>query len=189
MKMPLRGDKKKILGVVGFLLVISIMALVYIYRDFFSKFVGLGFLGLFVACFVTNATVLLPAPSIVAVIEFAFIYNPVLVGIVGGFGAATGELIGYIAGRSCQNVFEFDHNTKLFRAFQKCPALLVVLFSLVPWPIFDVIGIMAGIVRMKAWKFYILCIIGKVLKMLIFALGAILIKEYYPSIFEVVFRT
>jgi len=46
----------------------------------------------------------------------------------------------------------------------------VFVLALVPNPLFDIGGIIAGASRMPVWKFLLSCMAGKVLKNILFAL-------------------
>ena len=49
----------------------------------------------------------------------------------------------------------------------------IFLLALVPNPLFDMAGFIAGASRMPVWKFLFFCLLGKIIKMLVFAyLGA-----------------
>jgi len=164
------STKQKLAAAVMLVVLVGITVTVFVFREQFAGLEGLGLLGLFLICLLANATVLLPAPSTLAVVGFAQLFNPVAVGVVGGLGAAVGEFIGYLAGRSTKTLLEIDHKRALFEKFMRRPLLWVFLFALIPWPVFDVIGIMAGIANMPPLKFFIACALGKVIKMLAFSL-------------------
>ena len=53
---------------------------------------------------VANATLLLPAPGIAVVFAMGSVFNPFLVSLAAGTGAAVGEMSGYAAGFSGQGV-------------------------------------------------------------------------------------
>ena len=46
------------------------------------------------------------------------------------------------------------------------PSLLVFILALLPLPLFDLVGIYSGGTRMHLGKFFLLCLMGKFLKML-----------------------
>lgn len=175
------SGKWRISGIASLIAVIWIMVLAFMFKDKLSEIAAFGYIGLFAACFLANATVLLPAPSTLAVLEFALILHPALVGIIGGLGAATGELTGYVTGFSSQDIFHFNQNRKLFRLFKKYPVIWVVVFSAIPWPVFDVVGIMAGIIKMKPYQFYFACCTGKIIKMVFFAYLSVAVGQNLPE--------
>ena len=98
------------------------------------------------------------------------VFNPFIVGVVAGLGAAIGELSGFVAGFSGQAVVE---NIKLYNQIstwmQRYGALTILFLAAVPNPFFDLAGIAAGALKMPLQKFIFWCVIGKVIKMLIFA--------------------
>ena len=128
-----------------------------------------GYIGLFVACFLTNATVFLPASGIAFTISASTVLNPLFSTIIGGVGTACGELISYCCGRAGKNVVE--DTPFLFRIqtyVQKYGVFTVWLFAFLPLPLFDLVGVTAGAGKMPLPKYIIPCMIGKVMKMMVY---------------------
>ena len=98
------------------------------------------------------------------------VFNPLIVGIVAGAGAAIGELSGYMAGFSGQTVAE---RTKIYGRIegwmQRYGMLTIFVLAAIPNPFFDLAGMSAGALKMPLHKFLIACLFGKIIKMLIFA--------------------
>ena len=155
---------KVILNALAIAFVLCVILLAFFYRGFIEKYALTGYFGVFVACIISTATILLPAPSIFVVIQYAQFLNPILVLLIGGLGTSLGELIGYLLGRSGNNLLHINTEKRLFKWFEKRPELMVFLFALIPAPVFDVVGIMAGIIKMNPIRFWIPCFLGKVLK-------------------------
>ena len=65
-----------------------------------------GYLGVFLLPMLANATVFVPIPGVMVIFTMAAVLNPILVAVVGGLGAATGELTGYLVGFSGQGLAE-----------------------------------------------------------------------------------
>lgn len=133
------------------------------------------YVGIFVISFLAYATVLLPAPgaAIVFTIGAAFRdvpFNTVRVALAAGSGAALGEVSGYLAGFGSQAVLE---NRKIYQKLtgwmKKHGAITVFILSALPNPLFDLVGMVAGAMRMSPWKFIFWCWAGETLKMLVFA--------------------
>jgi membrane protein DedA with SNARE-associated domain len=57
---------------------------------------------------------------------------------------------------------------------------MVLLLAFVPNPLFDIVGVTAGILKMPYPKFLLWCMLGKILKMLAFAYGGSFILEKIP---------
>lgn len=155
---------RTIFNVFAIAIVIGVILVAFLFKDFIEKYALTGYFGVFVACFISTATILLPAPSIFIVIQYAQFLNPVLVLLIGGLGTSLGELLGYVLGRSSNNLLNINTEKRLFRWFKKKPELMVFVFALIPAPVFDVVGIMAGMIKMNPIRFWIPCFLGKALK-------------------------
>ncbi len=133
------------------------------------------YVGIFVISFLAYATVLLPAPgaAFVFTIGAAFKdvpFNTIRIALAAGSGAALGELSGYLAGLGGQAVLENrKFYQRLTRWMEKHGAVTVFLLSALPNPLFDLVGLVAGAMRMSPWKFLFWCWAGETLKMLVFA--------------------
>ena len=128
-----------------------------------------GYIGLAVSCFLTNATLFLPAGGIAFTVSASTVLNPLYCTIVGGMGTACGELISYYCGRIGKIIIE---KTELFFKVQKYVnkygILTVWLFAFLPFPIFDLVGITAGASKMPLSKYLISCVVGKTMKMMMY---------------------
>lgn len=165
---------KKWVSALGLAAVAAIIAAAHFFQQTLEIYIGWGLLGLFTGCFLANATVLLPAPSLLLVCQFSLLYGPLISALVGGTGAALGEMLGYLAGRTGQGLVERNPPRRLVGMFQKNPYVVIFLFSVIPWPLFDVIGILSGAVRVKWNRFLAACWAGKLVKML--AYGLVVVK-------------
>ena len=176
--------EKRWMSVVSLVIIIGIIFSAYFFQQSLETYIGWGLIGLFVGCFLANATVLLPAPSILLVCQFALIYNPLITALVGGLGASIGEMIGYMAGRTGREIVESKRNGKIIATFQKHPYMLVFLFSVIPLPLFDVIGILSGASHLKWYRFLYTCWAGKAIKMLIYGIVFVRIANILPTSFD-----
>jgi len=140
-----------------------------------------GYAGVFLLSILANATVLLPAPGILFVFAMGGVFNPAFVALAAGAGAALGEFSGYLAGFSGQAIAEKTAvYERLSQWMQRKGPLTILVLAFVPNPIFDVAGMLAGALRMKPQVFLFWCMIGKILKMLLFAYaGSLSLKWLY----------
>lgn len=163
--------EKKWISALGLALVMAIMVVAHLFQQALEIYVAWGLLGLFVGCFLANATVLLPAPSLLLVCQFALIYNPVIAALIGAAGTSLGELMGYLAGSTGERLLETRGQHRVVLAFRKHPYLLIFLFSAIPWPLFDIIGLLSGATHVKWYRFLAICWVGKAVKMLGYGLA------------------
>ncbi len=139
-------------------------------RDQAAKFAEYGYPGIFLISILANATILLPAPGIAIVFAMGGVFNPFIVGLAAGAGAAIGELSGYMAGFSGQAIAE---HTKIYERIQDWMQshgmLTIFVLAAIPNPFFDLAGMAAGALKMPLYKFLLACLLGKIIKMWIFA--------------------
>ena len=158
--------RRKIIPLAGLLLVVAItVGIFYLYRQYPGRIEELktyGYLGAFVISVTLNATLILPVGNVLILAALgATMPSPVVVGLVGGAGAAIGEIIGYIAGRSGRRlVARSQIYSRVEGWVQKWGAMAIFVFSLVPF-VFDLVGIAAGALRFPFWKFLLFCWLGR----------------------------
>lgn len=174
------GTRLALIRILALLFVIAISIFIYSIRDQAEKLAVYGYPGIFILSFLAYATVLLPAPGVAVVFTMGAVFNPVVVALAAGAGAALGEITGYVAGYSSQGVAErariYD---RLERWMRINGPLTVLILSAVPNPFFDLAGAAAGVLRMPVRKFLVWCWIGETAKMMGFAvLGSLSIKGF-----------
>lgn len=158
---------QKILSVIFVILVLVVSIIIFSNREKLNYNPRFGYLSVLLLSFISNASVLLPAPSLIVVIVASQVLNPILVSLVAALGTTLGETIGYFSGRAGKILIK-KSNYKM-KGLQR-PFLKVLLLAAIPLPMFDVIGLVAGYNRMPIIKFVTACFIGKAIKMITFAL-------------------
>jgi membrane protein YqaA with SNARE-associated domain len=130
-----------------------------------------GYLGAAVISFFASATVIVPAPGLAVVFSMGAALNPIVLGIVAGIGSGLGELSGYIAGASGRALISQGRINPFLHHFATkytVPALFVL--AILPLPIFDFAGILAGAMRLRLPIFLSAVISGKIIKHILIAL-------------------
>jgi len=155
--------KKNAITILTILLVIGISVGIFFFRDNIADLKGYGYLGAFLVSLVSNATIILPVPGIIVIFAMGAALPPVLVGLVAGAGSAIGELVGYLLGSSGRRLVENRQTYhRLASWLNRWGSVTVFVFALTPLP-FDLLGIVAGILRFPLWKFLLACFAGKAL--------------------------
>jgi membrane protein YqaA with SNARE-associated domain len=158
--------RKKIVPLVGLLLVIAItVCIFYLYwrnPGRIKELEAYGYLGAFIISIVLNATIILPVSNMAIMMAIgATMPAPAIVGLVGGLGAAIGELTGYVAGRSGRRlVARSQIYSRVEGWVQRWGWLTIFVLSIVPF-VFDLVGIAAGALRLPLWKFFLPCWLGR----------------------------
>lgn len=154
------------------LAVVGLTVFLFLNRSRVKELEALGYPGVFLVSLLSNATLILPVPGVLFTSAMGAVFNPYLVALAAGTGATLGEITGYMAGFSGQGVIEnrkwYDKVTAWMKRFG---GITVLVLAFIPNPVFDIAGMVAGALRMPLWKYLIFSWIGKVGKMLLFALG------------------
>jgi len=164
-----RGQTISRIAALIFVIAITI-GILFLPEEQVERFEDWGYLGIFLLSILANATVIIPAPGLIFVFSLAARFDPLWVGIAAGLGATLGELSGYLAGYSGQAVIENQkHYDQLVSWMEKNGPLTVAILAFIPNPLFDLAGMIAGILKMPVARFLFFALLGKIPKMLITA--------------------
>ena len=147
-----------------------------------------GYLGLFIVEVIGSASIIFPAPAFA--INFILGgtpgFNPWLVGIVAGAGAALGEITGYGVGRGSREVIEKKYEKWLTRTRKWMEDhgdfFIIFVFAATPLP-HDIVGIIAGAVNYPLKKFMLATLAGKIIAGLILAFAGYYSIGFFMEIF------
>lgn len=182
----IKNPKEELRSFIPYLgvLILSVITLYWFWqeRESIGALGSFGYLGLFLANALANATIILATPVALTAFVGGGILNPFLVGIVSGLGAAVGELVGYLLGASGKDILnrlgdqqkQWLEKTELW--LKKGGMAAIFLVSLIPNPFFDLVGIAVGILDYPLGKFFLATAAGRILRNLLLALsGAVII--------------
>ena len=168
-----------ITSILSFLSAIIVTVLATVFREELSQYAQYGYTGIFIACIAANSTVLLPAPSSAIVLAFSNVFSPFGVAVAGGLGAAVGEVVGYMAGFSGKRIVEqTEWGTKVQAWMERNGFLTIFILAFLPLPLFDLVGVLAGATKTKFFKFIFPTVLGKLLKMFIYAYMGVIGLQY-----------
>ena len=164
--------------------VIALTSVLVINRERIQELQGFGYPGIFLFSILANATILVPVPGVVFTSAMGAVFNPFWVSIAAGTGAALGELSGYMAGFSGQAVVEnAARYDRVVNWMRKYGDVTILFLAFVPNPLFDMAGMLAGMLKMPVGKFLFFCVIGKILKMMMFAYAGDWVVRLLAGIF------
>ncbi|MBM4405247.1 MAG: VTT domain-containing protein [Chloroflexi bacterium] len=164
--LPITGKQVRLL-ILFLVLVIITMALVF--RDRFTDIEEtvktLGYPAIFVTSLVGSGGLVIPLPSTAAVFLGGDYLNPVFVGLIAGVAEAIGEITGYALGYSGSDVAQKSRFYRPIERWVRAKGWPVILFfSIIPNPIFDLLGIAVGTLRYPLRNFLLLAWVGKTIK-------------------------
>lgn len=163
--------------------IVTVFAFAFFYFDVdITRLQTYGYIGVFAISLIGAASIVLPTPSMAAILGGGVVLSPILgippfllVGIVAGLGEALGEFTGYALGfGGSPAVRERPFYQSLERWMGRHGTLTMFVFSAIPNPVFDVAGVAAGAVRMPMWRFFFSVLAGKTIKDVALAGGGVL---------------
>jgi membrane protein DedA with SNARE-associated domain len=156
--------RRNFLAIVMFLIILCVTIALFVFKEEIINLGNYGYLGIFLISVFTNATIILPMPSILLVIPLGATFNPLYIGLAAGIGGAIGEMTAYIAGYSGRRIWNDSPNyLKAVAWLKKWGMSVIFMFAALPMPI-DIMGFAAGNLRLPAWRFFIPCWLGKTIK-------------------------
>ena len=142
------------------------------HMDEFRRYAGspLGLALFFVLSLISNATLILPVPGLALTSLVGSAAHPVLVGILGGIAQTLGEFTGYLAGYSGQTLVQNNrYYPRVALWMRRYGTVALFVLAAVPNPLFDVAGMIAGVMRMSPRQFLVATSAGKIVKNIAFA--------------------
>lgn len=159
-----------------FVLLILLGVVLFLPVFFQLKFHSLrsfGLIGVFLINLFGSATVFLPAPGLISVGISATQSNPLLVAIVGALGASIGEGTTFLFGYTSNKFFNLEKHKWINKfkknIFDRWGEAVILLFAFIPNPLFDGIGMIAGISKYPIKKFLVLTFIGRLFRYIVIA--------------------
>jgi uncharacterized membrane protein YdjX (TVP38/TMEM64 family) len=166
--------KKHYLPLLGLLATIGIIvAVTIIYlnnRDIFKDLEKYGYAGVFVISVLLNATIIIPVSAMAVISSMGgVLQSPLLVGLIGGIGAGIGEMTAFVAGRSGRGLVSKGNMYNRVEKWVKRWGWIAIFFLSIFPLIFDIAGIIAGAMRMPAWKFFLATWLGRTISYIVVA--------------------
>ena len=169
---PGRGEfwvQQKHLRILALAVVVGIIVVAVLYRDRLTDperiAETLGYTGIFIISLTGSGAIVLPLPSTAAIFAGGVFLTPIYVGLVAGVAEAMGEVTGYALGYGGQGLVE---NSRFYRRIERWlkrrGGLAIMLFSIIPNPLFDLLGVAAGALRYPLLRFLFYAWIGKTIK-------------------------
>jgi membrane protein YqaA with SNARE-associated domain len=156
-----------------------------------------GYLGLAIMSFLGGATVvLLPVPSLAFTFAMGAALDPWAVGFVASSAETLGTLTGYLVGARALWALGENAETTTYAGRLSPPPRArdwtrryglwaVFVFSAIPNPFLDLVGIGAGALHIAPWKFVTTCWLGKTVKTLAVAWAG---AGMLPAVAKLLFR-
>ncbi len=142
----------------------------YLVRHHLVLIRATGYLTVLLIAYTTNVSVF-PLPGILSVCAAAALLDPFPVGLLTAIGTTAGEstlyLLGFtgrgLAGRGGK-IYEIIHSWMI-----RYGAWVLFILAVIPNPVADIAGAIAGALRFPAWRFLLIVFVGKAIKFFVFS--------------------
>lgn len=168
--------------VLALIFVIALSAVIFIYRDKVTELGVYGYLGVFIISVITSSSILVPLPGWILIATLGAILNPLLVGVISGIGGTIGEITGYFLGYGGRIAVEHAGiYGRMVTWMKRWGSLTIFVLALIPNPLFDIAGAIAGLLRFPLWKFLLVGAAGRIPKHIFFAYSGVWISHLLPQ--------
>ncbi len=172
-------------------LTIGVCVLLIRYWKYLSQFQIFVYVGLFLTAILAGSPIPIPTPCMALTFTLGSKFNPAVIGIIAGSGAAVGSILVYYTARTGRRFFpnlnisdpankiytgslsKFLKKIKLQRVVEFVNRRVFVglfLFSIFPNPLLMPLLVTMGISKVQAWKVAIACLLGQSVMFLALAL-------------------
>ena len=154
-----------VLMAVGSVAVMALLAIALVrFRDSLVVTGVWGYAGVFLAELGNAVVILVPTPAHAYTFAAGATLNPWALGLIGGTGAALGELTGYYLGLKGRRIVAGGRLYERMRSLTaRWTGVALFTFATLPVP-FDVAGFWAGSLKYPAHKFILYVLVGKTIK-------------------------
>lgn len=169
---------KAILLLIGMLALSAGIALLLnelqdLFKISLQRYDWLAFILLFLVSMLSSATIFVPAPGIAFLLAASIVWNPLLVALTAGSGDAIGEMTSYWAGYEENKIMLVDEKLSGYQTavlwMNKYGVWAIFAVAFVPVILFDLIGLAAGALKVRWWKFLIATMAGKLIRSILIA--------------------
>lgn len=169
-------EKQRVIRLIILIVTLLLMFLIFSLRRTLVSYTHYGLLGIFLINLLSSASVVFPIPGAASIFIGGALWSPFLVGLVSGIGTSIGELTGYLVGYGGSGIVSQTKNKiKIWTSFKKIfhqhGFLTILIIAMIPLPIFDYVGILAGSMGYSVYKFYLATLIGRTIRNYIFAVA------------------
>lgn len=163
-------NRERLYQILSVILVLSLSAVLIWQKDRLASLSSYGYIGIFFVSLLGSSSIILPLPSLFLVFTCGAIFNPLLVGIISGVGASIGEITGYMLGYGGRIAVDKNRYYEKFVIWmKKWGGFTIFTLALIPNPLFDIAGAVAGMLKYSLWKFMLFGLLGRLPKHIFFA--------------------
>ncbi|MCX8163159.1 MAG: VTT domain-containing protein [Candidatus Micrarchaeota archaeon] len=163
------------LSVIILIIILTIFTAIYS-EQIIQYFQSWTYIGIFFLALLSSASLFIPlAPMQLAIVFLSLKLNPIYCAILAGIGSAIGESTGYFFGKELEDIVKESKDlkkNKIIKAIyqlqknflEKHTAAAIFILSFFPNPIFDIVGLYAGVKKVNYLHYLLLTSAGRILR-------------------------
>lgn len=164
-RMTVRLGKGRPVQLAILLFGVSVILIAWLLRDAAPNLSTIGYPGVFFLSFLGSAAMLLPVPGLISLCAVSLVLNPFALGMLAATGETIGEISGYAVGFGGRSLVERSRiYTRIRWWMRKRGWMIILAVSIIPNPVFDLVGIAAGATRYPMRRFLAIVFVGKIIK-------------------------
>ncbi len=175
--------RENILRLTILLAVIGVIVAAFLLHSHISVY-HLGYAGVALSALLASGGLIVPVPALAAACVASLFFFPLLIGIIAGTAETAGELTGYFLGYSGRGIIRRrPFYLRLESWMRQRGWLLLLILSVIPNPVFDIVGMTAGALHYPLWSFLAVVLVGKLIKFIAFAYACAFSIEWLTRLF------
>jgi len=160
-----RLSRSRLLQIAFLLAGVALVLAAWLLRGAVPDLDTVGYAGVFLLSFLGSAAMVLPVPGLISLCAVSVVLNPFALGMLAATGETIGEISGYAVGYGGRGVVEKSRTYVRIQGWmQKRGWIVIFLVSVIPNPLFDLVGIAAGATRYPMLRFLGIVFAGKTIK-------------------------
>lgn len=158
--------REAIIGGFSLVLAIALCLLVIRYRFYLDQMAHWGYVGLFLTNFFSSGTVVLPGLGMALTFTMGGVLSPVIVGVVAGFGEATGSIVAYLAGHGGHGLFRqvVEPSDRFAVLLERHGCKIVLFLAAIINPLYYPFSVCMGALRFGLLRFFLFTWGGRTVK-------------------------
>ena len=149
---------------------VALCVLIVEHRSFIDRISHWGYVGCFLINVLASGTFVLPGMGAVITFTLGGVLHPALVGVVAGFGEATGAVGAYLTGYGGRSLLvDGVAGARFSDLMQRHGSKAMFIMAALVNPIYYPFAVWMGVLRVRVGRFFLYTLAGRILKNLLLA--------------------
>lgn len=162
--------RRVVIAIISVGITVAACALIVQYRAIVNQAAHWGYAGCFFISMLASGTLMIPGMGVVITFTLGSVLNPMLVGVIAGFGEATGAVGAYLTGYGGGGFVDIEPlQTRLSPFMKRHGEKAIFAMAAIINPLYYAFAVWMGVLRVRVYKFFFYTLLGRTLKSIIVA--------------------